>query len=502
MPSLDLRSDFLSRLEDPTTIGFADFDGNEYTFEQAFAYFVHHTSGISRSAASIGLICSDSLECHIFSFFLTTSSVDVYFLPADWLTNEIWSSNGVTFDNLIVFDKGKVSSAQKTCNSSAQVITACSLPEFHASYPSFSLCDHDHNWIHSQSSTCIVFFSSGSTGTPKAIQLSYDNINSCYSSVALGFLADITYSEIISLHNASFVISIPFLFAFSLDKNSVLVARSGHEKSSSVFHFLRHLSHFKSPLLITVPSLLRNILSLSVARQNMSTLSIISCGEPLTIDLALKLVACDVANFYNLYGSTEVSPWILYLNVLDYLSVSPRCVDTIILPAGEPLPSVKVYLDPKNSELLVSCSSVFSGYASDDNNKDIFVDIGGHRYFRTGDAFHFSSPYYFCNGRLNSAVKLAGTFVNPVLLEAMVRSTYPDVNILLLPDSETSVLSLLIFSQSQEAPAQLISDIIDLLRTRIHPSVPIAPFTYDSEPQYLPSGKIDRGHYTKLLESQ
>ena len=53
--------------------------------------------------------------------------------------------------------------------------------------------------------------SSGSTGIPKIIPLTHSQINECYKNVCDGFLNKLTFKKIISLHDTSFVIILPFI---------------------------------------------------------------------------------------------------------------------------------------------------------------------------------------------------------------------------------------------------------------------------------------------------
>ena len=67
-----------------------------------------------------------------------------------------------------------------------------------------------------------IFSSSGSTGTPKLIPLTFGNIDACFNACHSRFLSHLDYSDIICLHSTSFVIVLPYLFAF-------LVVRISHQ---------------------------------------------------------------------------------------------------------------------------------------------------------------------------------------------------------------------------------------------------------------------------------
>ena len=157
-----------------------------------------------------------------------------------------------------------------------------------------------------------------------------------------------------------------------------------------------------------------------------------------------KIINTRPKSFFNLYGSTEVSPWILSLNVITYFNKfeNPENIPPI-LPAGLALPNVLLKIS-NSSELLVKANSVFNGYENV-SNKDIFIEIKSNKFFRTGDFFVTFDGFFFCRGRINSSVKLLGVFINPILLEIELKDKLSLGNILLVPDIINSKLIVIIF---------------------------------------------------------
>lgn len=496
MQNRDLREDFFRRAAFPNSPAFADYSGNTYAFSHSLAYFLYCTRDISISSAPIGLISSDTIESYILAFFLSVSPFSTYFLPSDWLTSSSYDKSIVQLDFLLLFK------SDYDCPPDQSLIKAIPIqcPSIQSFDPSSFTHSHSadlYDRLFRSGEPSVCYLSSGSTGCPKLIPLSYSNVNSCYQSVTSSVYAKISFIEIISLHNTSFVISLPFLFAFSFGVESVLYARSSRLKISALLQFAVFSDKLKLPLLITVPSIIRTLFSISSFQQALSGFSLISCGEPLSMDLALKTRSSGIQAFFNLYGSTEVAPWIISLNILNFLNEDPANQHLPILPVGLPLPNVDVVISASKSELLVSSVSVFSGYLQGPPDSDVFSSIAGKTYFRTGDSFHYYKDYLCCDGRINSAVKLAGIFVNPVILESSLRMVLDGLDYLIIPNVQTSSLLLLIFDRGLSVSDTIKSNILSALRQRIHKSIAVRiSFTSDL-PKYLRSGKLDRKFYSR-----
>ena len=205
--------------------------------------------------------------------------------------------------------------------------------------------------------------SSGSTGSPKLIPLSYEQINNCYLNVKKGFLEKIELSNIVSVHDTSFVIVLPFLFALSCKKNTKLFACNLNASKNSILNLGAFFEKNNQFTIISVPSVYRIILKLfSVKfRKNLERSNLISCGEPLDKILALEIIKNKPKSFLTFMDLLKY-PWIIYLDVKKYLLsfVNQQKVPAV-LPAGKPLPNVNI-LTSGEGELLVNSKSQFSGY--------------------------------------------------------------------------------------------------------------------------------------------
>ena len=275
-----------------------------------------------------------------------------------------------------------------------------------------------------------------------------------------------------------------------------MLASDSRFSSKPILQLSAYIKNLDNFIIISVPSVFRLIFKL--LKESFNSLSkgnIIACGEPLDKKLALKIINNKPKSFLNLYGSTEVAPWILQLDVLDYFK-SFKVIKDIpsILPAGKALPDVLLNIS-KSSELLVSSKSVFDGYY-ERNNSDIFSHIHNQKFFKTGDQFEIKNNYFFCKGRINSSVKMAGIFVNPILLEIEIKDKLNLQNILVIPDTINLYLSIIIFKDDclklNDSFAECLKKLVS---SKISKNIPIKIVADNSEISYLKSGKINRSFY-------
>ena len=222
--------------------------------------------------------------------------------------------------------------------------------------------------------------------------------------------------------------------------------------------------------------------------------SLISCGEPLTSKLALEYSNKNPNNFLNLYGSTEVAPWILWLDVLDFINKN-KILPTI-LPAGKKLPGVKLKFSDDN-ELLVNAECVFNGYLNNNNN-ETFIKLDNENFFRTGDQFSVIDDLYYCQGRLNNAIKIGGRFVNPIILESELKASFDFLNVLAIADQKNLILKVFLFTT--EIQKDLFNN--ELIKTKIYENISgkinvKIKFIFE-KPECLRSGKINRKYYENL----
>lgn len=492
------RSKIISSITNNAPLASA-FAGQDCSY--IFSYVMHVIRLVKSSRCRHVLyVSSSSVESVFITFFLIFLDCDVYILPSEFTTSsplgKKLEASGSFTDSLLLHDNHLTfSHLPQNCHSLPLPDYKQFLANIHPQFTNLNLFEQIYSHNLQSADHKIVFTSSGSTGTPKLIPLSLENINACFLGCQRSIFSTPSFTHIACFHPCSFVIVLPYLFAFLANKTSVIF---GAFASSSLFPQYQFRKQLKSApntsyLIISVPTVLRVLFDSLDAE--LPHAHIISCGEPLDLALAKRLISFKPSSFFNLYGSTEVSPWILSLNILEYFLNKADISDfPPILPAGSPLPHAICQLN-SSSELLVSSECVFSGYI---NDLAVFNHVDGQTFYNTGDLFTYSNGFYFCNGRSNNAVKVSGMFVNPIVIEALLRNFFAIEHVLCIPEPALGSLSINFFQveKSSKNSENITLQSVKYCLSEYLPVQIIVKLIFSNDsPRLLPSGKIDRKSY-------
>lgn len=328
----------------------------------------------------------------------------------------------------------------------------------------------------------MIYFTSGTTGVPKGVRLTQDSLAVNVKNILN--LVDIHEGEVFAdYHDLSFVISVPILFPCAITGGAVSPADNVRDQLMPVDHMIRN----RVSALISVPSTIARICKTLRGRPLPDLNVLISCGEPLHLDVLKKaLENMRPQCMYNFYGSTEVGPWTFY-HSCSIEDVS-RFADLGYLPIGTPIKGNEVRIDA-NDELIVAGRQVSPGYLGG-IGEDQFVVEDDKRWYRTGDKVVIHDGLYVCKGRLDSQVKIAGHRVELLDVEAHLRA---------MDGVENAVCFTLGDDETRYVAAVLITDRdIDLLTVRQRLEKKLPPYMLPkrikclASPPTNRSGKVDR----------
>ncbi len=269
----------------------------------------------------------------------------------------------------------------------------------------------------------VVLFTSGSESTPKAVPLSHHNlISNLRASIAV---LELTPAD-------SLLAFLPPFHSFGLLGNVLAPILGGvravhHPDPTDAAGLVATAAAYQTSIIVTTPTFLGYMFAVA-GPDDLRSLRVVVTGAekcPEAIFNRARELAPS-AKIIEGYGITECSP-VVAGNRLDRIKQGT---------VGPPLEGVEIcVVDPDTKQpqpagatgiLLVRGPSVFSGYL-DYDGPDPFVEVGGKRWYYTGDLVQVDEDNYirFC-GRLKRFLKVGGEMVSlPALEEPLARFYAP-----------------------------------------------------------------------------
>lgn len=269
-------------------------------------------------------------------------------------------------------------------------------------------------------------FTSGTTGDPKGVPISYANLSAYVNGLlsAIDFPASPRCSQNFDL---SFDLSIHDIF--------ITLALGGTIVPPSQVDLLMPASYIQSKKLdvwFSVP-LFAHIAgkSFDAEKHSHKLQMALFCGEALPsqyVELFSNFLS-DPAELYNLYGPTEATIAFTLCRANDDALSLPN------VPIGAVFGQNLVAIEGENGnilpstegamgELLLGGPQVFDGYTPT-VDKEVFVAIGGEKYYRSGDLVRFDKNGIYHLGRIDDQVKIRGYRIELGEIESAFRKTFP-----------------------------------------------------------------------------
>ena len=263
--------------------------------------------------------------------------------------------------------------------------------------------------------TCIVLFTSGTTALPKAVPLTHRNILSNQKAALKAidlFPSDILMMVLPPFHVFGFTLGI---LAFLTGVRSVF---SPDPLDGATIG--KQILKWHATVAIMAPTFFSHLFRSASLSQLKSLRVFISGAEkaPATIrEFVAKLGSGTW--FLEGYGLTETSPIIS----VNFMNQEPRGVGKVVescdIVIREPV-SGRIGGPHEVGEICVTGPSVFKGYLEFEGN-DIFVDINGKSYYRTGDLGYLDEEgYLYLEGRIKQTLKRGGEMINLTAIETVL----------------------------------------------------------------------------------
>ena len=235
------------------------------------------------------------------------------------------------------------------------------------------------------------------------------------------------------------------------------------------------------------------------------------CGEALPPEVAAQILdRFPGAEVWNTYGPTETTVATTSIRIdRDVLArYSP-------LPIGHPMPGSRVVVVDEDGqpvapgergEIVIAGPHVSRGYlGTRDLDAEAFCELDGMRAYRTGDRGHYQDGLLFCDGRIDSQIKLHGYRVELGDVEANMQALPGVREAVVLPVlKQGRAQSLAAFVILTERPPGSDFEVSRALRTKLAERLPAymlpRQFFFREAFPMTANGKVDRRQLATLLE--
>jgi len=264
-------------------------------------------------------------------------------------------------------------------------------------------------------------FTGGTTGLPKGVMLTHRNV----------------VANIVQMHefiksylndgNEIFVALLPFYHIYG--QSVILGAGLIFGNTLLIFprleleSFIKTIAKYKATIFPGVPTLFNAMSKNPLTRQvDLSSLKLVISGaDTLPVEVAKEFERITGKKICEGYGLTETSP-VTHVNPPEKIRYGsfgvpvPRTYAAVVNPETlEFVPAGEV------GELVISGPQVMKGYLDDEENKRVFFEALGMRWFRTGDMVRMDEDgYFYFVDRIKDLIKYKGFSVFPAEVESVL----------------------------------------------------------------------------------
>ncbi|MDH4414680.1 MAG: AMP-binding protein [Rhizobium sp.] len=349
-----------------------------------------------------------------------------------------------------------------------------------------------------------IIFTSGTTGLPKGVVISAGSLAS-YLAQARSWTGLGIQDRVAEAHDLTFDLSVHNLF-LTLESGAALHVMSALELSAPQ-HFIRSHGITAWMSVPTIVNMMRAAGSLKPGLFETIRLSIF-CGEPLPgATVEAWAVAAPNSAIENIYGPTECTVVMLRQSVGVEMPLTPgRGVVAIGAPFSDGKiailgPDLQPVAAGEPGEIALGGPQVGIGYfASPEQTADRFREIGGERWYLTGDlGMCDAEGIYHHLGRTDNQVKVKGNRIELEEVEAHLRLAADStvVAVVAWPFIDGSAAGLVGFVAGSGETAASIQ--ANMLRSLPRYMVPEVIHLKDALPVNI-NGKVDRRALRDLLE--
>lgn len=260
----------------------------------------------------------------------------------------------------------------------------------------------------------IALFTSGTTALPKCVPLTHKNILTNQKSF-IGAI-DLSATDVLFMVLPAF-----HIFGLNVGLLPLLIGTRIYYSPDPLdaSTISKEILKWHVTIILMAPTFYANLFRVATVSQLSPIRIFVSGAEAAPQSLVEFIQKLGNVWFIEGYGLTETSPVLavnyIYTRARGVGKIIP-CIDLVVI---EPESKQKL-AERQVGEICVRGDSVFSGYYKQDN-KDVFIEIDGKKYYRTGDLGYYDEQgYLFLEGRLKLSFKKGGEMISLAAIETAI----------------------------------------------------------------------------------
>ena len=247
-----------------------------------------------------------------------------------------------------------------------------------------------------------IIYTSGSTGNPKGVMITHKNVCNQVKYNPL-----VNYGSILSIATISFNMSLHDIFTGVT--NGIKLIFASDLEIKNIVNLIKLIKKDKPELMVITPSRLLSFFEIDEFTDAMSCFkAIFMGGEPFSLKAFNLIKENSDISVFNGYGQSEAVAGTHFKEITDPNNVTiGKTIENSISDVRDI--DGKLVPDGVIGELCIGGYNVAKGYYNLDETKDVFIEINGIAYCKTGD-FAIKTPdeEFIIKGRKDNQVKLRG----------------------------------------------------------------------------------------------
>jgi len=328
-----------------------------------------------------------------------------------------------------------------------------------------------------------IIYTSGSTGNPKGVMITHKNV--CNQSEHV-ILKD--YNSILSIATISFNMSLEDIFTAAI--NGIKLIFASDLEIKNIVNLIKLIKNNNPEVMVSTPSRLTSYFEIDEFNDAIKGFkAFIMGGEQFSTKAFSLIKQHSDAAVFNGYGQSESVAGTHFEEITDPNNIT---VAHILKNAVSDIRDIdgKLLPDGVVGELYIGGLNVGKGYYNLDETKDVFIEINGIPYCRTGDlAVKVSDKSFVIKGRKDNQIKLRGLRIEIDEIKYNI-SKYPNIkeNVVVIKEINNNAHLCAYYVADEEIDKNSLKEYLsDKL---INYMVPTAFVQLDEIPKN-PNGKAD-----------